>query len=139
MELKASHSNFANRVDNLVITQLQLESGSRVLPLKTILQPPATGDSAGGRWKKFSHKKCPVYWHSCKFLPGGTKDVFLLDFAPFLQIIDDWTKSEKVIFCKYFFSLFSWAKLDGTGGLVAGECVKLCSRVCEHGACWTAE
>ena len=58
MELKASHSNFANRVDNLVITQLQLESGSRVVPLKTILQPPATGDSAG---EINSHTKNVLY------------------------------------------------------------------------------
>ena len=84
MELKASHSNFANRVDNLVITQLQLESGSRVVPLKTILQPPATGDSAG---EINSHSKNVLYIGIA--VSFCTKDVFLLDFAPFLQNIDD--------------------------------------------------
>ena len=31
--------------------------------------------------------------------------------------------------------LFSWAIMDDKGGLVASECVKLCSRVWGHGAC----
>ena len=133
MELKASHSNFANRVDNLVITQLQLESGSRVVPLKTILQPPATGDSAG---EINSHTKNVLYigiavsfcLEALKMFSSGT-------LPRFFRILMIEQRVKKLFFANIFLVFFSWAKLDGTGGLVASECVKQCSRVCEHGSC----
>ena len=34
-----------------------------------------------------------------------------------------------LFFANTFLAFFSWAKLDGTGGLVASECVKQCSSV----------
>ena len=44
----------------------------------------------------------------------------------FFRILMIEQRVKKLFFANIFLVFFSWAKLDGTGGLVASDCVKLC-------------